>query len=221
MAEEKTASAKLVDSVALTLFATQSQMAAHGKIFVSYRRDDAPGDARSIYERLGRSFGEGNAFMDVDQLLAGQRFDRELDKALAECEVLIAVIGARWMDLLSEYEQHGKRDYVRDEIAAALQRDIIVIPVMMGREANMPPLPLAEELPENIRDLPIGARRTITAPAPSRAPISSDWPRGSGKSPAGSCCRSTTCPRPARSSAALRSTPSRRATPCPAAIGPM
>jgi hypothetical protein len=83
-------------------------MAAHGKIFVSYRRDDAPGDARSIYERLGRSFGEGNVFMDVDQLLAGQRFDRELDKALAERDVLIAVIEARWMDLLSEYAQHGK-----------------------------------------------------------------------------------------------------------------
>jgi len=136
-------------------------MAAHGKIFVSYRRDDAPGDARSIYERLGRSFGEGNVFMDVDQLLAGQRFDRELDKALAECDVLIAVIGARWMDLMSEHARHGKRDYVRDEIAAALQRDIIVIPVMMGREANMPPLPVAEDLPENIRDLVLYQKHNI------------------------------------------------------------
>ena len=136
-------------------------MGAHGKIFVSYRRDDAPGDARSIYERLGRSFGEANVFMDVDQLLAGQRFDRELDKALAECDVLIAVIGSRWMDLLSEHAQHSKRDYVRDEIAAALQRDIIVIPVMMGREANMPPLPVAEELPENIRDLVLYQKHNI------------------------------------------------------------
>jgi len=136
-------------------------MAAHGKIFVSYRREDAPGDARSIYDRLGRSFGEANVFMDVDRLLAGQRFDRELDKALAQCDVLIAVIGSRWMDLLSEYARHGKRDYVRDEIAAALQRDIIVIPVMMGREANMPPLPLAEDLPENIRDLVLYQKHNI------------------------------------------------------------
>jgi len=136
-------------------------MAAQGKIFVSYRRDDAPGDARGIYERLGRSFGDGKVFMDVDQLLAGQRFDRELDKALAECDVLIAVIGSRWMDLLSECTQHGKRDYVRDEIAAALQRDIIVIPVMMGREANMPPLPRAQDLPENIRDLVLYQKHNI------------------------------------------------------------
>jgi hypothetical protein len=136
-------------------------MAAQGKIFVSYRRDDAPGDARGIYERLGRSFGEGKVFMDVDQLLAGQRFDRELDKALAECDVLIAVIGSRWMDLLSECAQHGKRDYVRDEIAAALQREIIVIPVMMGREANMPALPRAQDLPDNIRDLVLYQKHNI------------------------------------------------------------
>jgi len=136
-------------------------LGAHGKIFVSYRREDAPGDARSIYDRLGRSFGEGNVFMDVDQLLAGQRFDRELNKALAKCDVLIAVIGSRWMDLLSEHARHGKRDYVRDEIAAALQRDVIVIPVMMGREANMPPLPEAEDLPENIRDLVLYQKHNI------------------------------------------------------------
>jgi len=136
-------------------------LGAHGKIFISYRREDAPGDARGICDRLGRSFGVGNVFMDVDRLLAGQRFDRELDKALAQCDVLIAVIGARWMELLSDYAQQNKRDYVRDEIAAALQRDIIVITVMIGREANMPPLPLAQNLPENIRDLVLYQKHNI------------------------------------------------------------
>jgi TIR domain/Sel1 repeat len=136
-------------------------LGAHGKIFISYRREDAPGDARGICDRLRRSFGEANVFMDVDQLLAGQRFDRELDKALAKSDVLIAVIGSRWMDLLSEYAQRGTRDYVRDEISAALMRDIIVIPVMMGREANMPPLPAAKDLPENIRDLVLYQKHNI------------------------------------------------------------
>jgi hypothetical protein len=136
-------------------------MAAHGKIFISYRREDAPGDTRSIYERLCRTFGKRNIFMDVDHLLAGQRFDRELDKALAECDVLIAVIGTRWMDLLSDYERRSKRDYVHDEITAALNRDIIVIPVMMGREDDMPALPLADELPEPIRDLVLHQKHNI------------------------------------------------------------
>jgi TPR repeat protein len=136
-------------------------LGAHGKIFISYRREDAPGDARGICDRLSRSFGAANVFMDVDRLLAGQRFDRGLDKALAKCDVLIAVIGSRWMELLSDYAQQDKRDYVRDEIAAALQRDIIVIPVMIGREANMPPLPLAQNLPENIRDLVLYQKHNI------------------------------------------------------------
>ena len=39
-----------------------------------------------------------NVFMDVDNLFAGQRFDQELDKALTQCEVLVAVIGRNWMD---------------------------------------------------------------------------------------------------------------------------
>jgi hypothetical protein len=136
-------------------------LGAQGKIFISYRREDAPGDARGICDRLGRSFGEANVFMDVDRLLAGQRFDRELDNALSKCDVLVAVIGARWMELLANYAQSGKRDYVRDEIAAALKRDVIVIPVMIGREANIPPLPLAESLPENIRELVLYQKQNI------------------------------------------------------------
>jgi hypothetical protein len=46
-----------------------------GRIFISYRRDDAPGDARGICDSLSRKFGKSNVFMDVDNLLAGQRFD--------------------------------------------------------------------------------------------------------------------------------------------------
>jgi TPR repeat protein len=128
-------------------------LAARGKIFVSYRRDDAAADARGIFERLGRAFGASNVFMDVDRLMPGQRFERELDLALGKCDVLVAVIGARWMALLQEYAAQGRRDYVQEEIAAALQRDIVVVPVLVGREASMPALPPQQELPENMRDL--------------------------------------------------------------------
>jgi len=78
-------------------------LGAHGKIFISYRHEDAPGDARGIRDRVRDAFGAANVFMDVDRILAGQRFDLELKKALAKCDVLIAVIGSRWMELLSDY----------------------------------------------------------------------------------------------------------------------
>jgi tetratricopeptide (TPR) repeat protein len=130
-------------------------------VFISYRRSDVPGDARGVYDRLVQKFGRNNVFMDVDRLLAGQRFDRELSKALVQCEVLIAIIGQRWMELLSEHAHGGERDFVRDEIAAALKREIVVIPVLIGRDGNMPPLPFPGDLPEEIRDLVHYQKHTI------------------------------------------------------------
>jgi hypothetical protein len=132
------------------------------KIFISYRRDDVPGDARSIYDGLTRRFGRSRVFMDVDDVLAGQRFDRELERALAQCDVLIAVIGLRWAELLKDKEQSGERDFVHDEIASALERGIVVIPVRVGREERMPPLPRVSDLPRKIRDLVLYQKHDIT-----------------------------------------------------------
>jgi hypothetical protein len=132
-----------------------------GKIFVSYRRDDAPADARGVRDRLSRKFGKAKVFMDVDNLLAGQRFDRELEKALAQCDVLIAIIGLRWVKLLSSHSRSGERDYVHDEIAAALKRGIAVIPTLVGRNGHMPSLPRRDELPEHLRDLALHQKQDI------------------------------------------------------------
>jgi hypothetical protein len=76
-----------------------------------------------------------------------------LAKALDACDVFVAVIGPRWYDLAYARAQAGDYDYVRSEIAAALQRGITIIPVRVGREGNMPRLPRPNELPEDIRGL--------------------------------------------------------------------
>lgn len=120
-----------------------------GKVFVNYRRDDERSTAARIRDRLAQTFGDANVFMDVDNLLAGQRFDRELEKALDQTDVFHAVIGPRSMELLNERQASGDRDYVCQEIAGALQRGIVVIPVLIERT----PLPRADALPEDIRNL--------------------------------------------------------------------
>src|SRR5262249_41632078 len=79
--------------------------------------------------------------------------DEELAKALAACDVFLAVMGARWLDLLKAKVSNGDRDYVREEIAEALRRKIVVIPVRVGREGQLPGLPRVDELPSDIRDL--------------------------------------------------------------------
>ena len=125
-----------------------------GKVFISYRHEDDPSAAARVRDALAASFGKTNIFMDVDSLLAGQRFDEELSKALATCDVLIVIMGLRWMDLLkSKNVMSGARDYVRVEIAQALKRKIVVVPVRVGREGQLPPLPRAKDLPADISDL--------------------------------------------------------------------
>jgi len=132
------------------------------KIFISYRRDDDASAAARVSDGLASRFGKANLFIDVDNLLAGQRFDEELAKALSACDVLIAVIGQRWMDLLKAKISSGERDYVREEIAAALQRRIVVVPARVGREGQLPPLPRAEDLPADIRDLVLYQKQDVT-----------------------------------------------------------
>jgi hypothetical protein len=123
------------------------------KIFISYRRDDDPAAAARVRDGLAVQFGKPSLFMDVDNLLAGQRFDEELAKSLSVSDVLIAILGQRWMEVLKAKSASGERDYVREEIGEALKRRIVVIPVRVGRDGQMPPLPKADDLPPEIRDL--------------------------------------------------------------------
>ncbi len=133
-----------------------------GKIFINYRRDDDPAAAARVRDGLAEKFGKSALFMDVDNLLAGQRFDQELAKALSVCDVLVAVIGTKWMDLMRARAASPERDYVREEIAEALKRKVLVVPVRVGREGKLAPLPGADDLPEDIRDLVLHQKHDVT-----------------------------------------------------------
>jgi formylglycine-generating enzyme required for sulfatase activity len=128
-----------------------------GKVFINYRRDDARDMAARIRDRLAQTFGDTNVFMDVDHLIAGQRFDKELAKALGQTDVFIAVIGSRWLELLAERQRSGVRDYVREEIAWALRRGTVVIPALIERT----PLPQADALPADIRNLVLYQKHAV------------------------------------------------------------
>ena len=129
-----------------------------GRIFINYRRDDARDIAARVRDHLAGVFGGSNVFMDVDNLMAGQRFDKELEKALAETDVFLSVIGPKWMELFEARQASGERDYVREEIAGALKRGITVIPVLIERT----PLPRADALPEYVRELVLHQKHVVT-----------------------------------------------------------
>src|SRR5690349_1509779 len=122
------------------------------RIFISYRRDETAYPAGWLYDRLIQHFGEGSVFKDVDSIEFGDDFDATITKAVAACDVLLALIGERWVTLTDE---HGYRrldqpdDFVRREIEAALTREVRVIPVLVDRAR----MPQANELPPSLAPL--------------------------------------------------------------------
>lgn len=116
-------------------------------IFVSYRRDDTAGHAGRLYDLLRAHFGADQVFMDVDAILPGQDFARVLSESVASCDALLAIIGRTWLTIRNDAGTRrldDPTDYVRLEIAAALERGIPVVPVLMQgaampREVDLPP----------------------------------------------------------------------------------
>lgn len=110
-------------------------------VFINYRRDDAKSEAGRLFDWLSRYFGKDQVFMDVSgSIEPGLEFDTVIEKAVSSCDALLVVIGKEW---LTAEDAKGKRrlddpnDFVHMEIAAALRRDIRVIPVLV-QGADMP-----------------------------------------------------------------------------------
>ena len=121
-------------------------------IFISYRRDDAEGQAGRLFDDLTQHFGDDSVFMDVAAIEPGRDFRRAIDEQVASCGVLLAIIGKNW---LTAKDESGARrlddpmDFVRLETASALKRDIPVVPVLVHGAS----MPRAEELPEDLKEL--------------------------------------------------------------------
>ena len=119
----------------------------NGQIFISYRREDASYPAGRLYDNLHSRFPQNEIFMDVDSIKPGIDFVQTIEERVGACDVLVAVIGKRW---LSAADEEGRRrldnpdDFVRVEVCTALKRGVRVIPVLV-EGALMPP---ASQLPE-------------------------------------------------------------------------
>ncbi len=163
------------------------------RIVISYRREDTAGHAGRLHDHLRQEFGSEEVFLDIDGSIApGDDFVEALERVLAQCETLVAVIGHQW---LGARDRGDRRDYVQMEIAAALERKIRVVPVLvegaaMPDERDLPPglgaltrrqaLKLSHEgfhadvqrLAQALRARPAAATPAEPrAPAPAPAPV--------------------------------------------------
>ena len=126
------------------------------RIFISYRRDDSMLGAAYLYEQLTARFGKAQVFMDVDDIGYGDDFIDAIDRELAAADVVLVVIGPRWVEML-QARLRGD-DWVRHEVETALRlraasaeagrRVLRVIPVLVGGAA-----PPADKLAPTLRPL--------------------------------------------------------------------
>lgn len=122
------------------------------RIFISYRREDAADAAGRLFDGLSGRFGPDQLFMDVDILRPGDDFVEVIEQAVSSCDVLIAIIGRQWLSITDAQGRHrldNPEDFVRLEVAAALERNIRVIPVLV-QSAGMP---RSDELPAALAKL--------------------------------------------------------------------
>jgi len=116
------------------------------RIFISYRKTDSAAQAQKLYQRLSAHF-KGLVGIDL-AIRPGDDWEKAIETAVGSCDVLIVVIGKRW---LTAADERGHRlpqedDWVRREIETALNRGITVIPFLV----NKAPMPGIKELPKEL-----------------------------------------------------------------------
>ncbi len=122
------------------------------RVFISYRHQDAAGYAGRIHADLVQRLGPENVFIDIISLDPGAKFADAIRRTLSDCDALLVIIGRSWLGVK---DANGRRrleledDFVRMEVAHALDGSVGVIPVLVGGAV----MPARDELPDTLTGL--------------------------------------------------------------------
>jgi formylglycine-generating enzyme required for sulfatase activity len=119
------------------------------KIFVSYRRMDSEERAQRIADWLVNKYGFDNVFIDVDRIGGGADFIKAIEDSLDQTDVLLVIIGKKWVDELTRRSTLPDVDFVRLEVRTGLEKIPLVIPVLTDKSIEIRP----NQLPDDIRTL--------------------------------------------------------------------
>ncbi|MEC5398436.1 toll/interleukin-1 receptor domain-containing protein [Uliginosibacterium sp. H1] len=119
-----------------------------GKIFINYRREDARWPAARLAEALAFAIGDDRVAPDLSPGVGHTALHRHL----ADCAVMLVLIGPRWLAGRNGYglrRVDDPHDPVRQEILAGLMHRLHVIPVLLDGT----PMPSRFELPVPLKPL--------------------------------------------------------------------
>ena len=91
-------------------------------VFINYRGEDTSSYGVLLYRELARQFGDDLVFLDSVSIEAGADFADEILGRVRSTQVLLAVVGPRW---LTAADPSGRRriddpdDWIRRELAHA------------------------------------------------------------------------------------------------------
>ena len=128
---------------------------AANSIFINYRHADSGYAVGRIHRCLADAFGPEAVFCDFDSIPEGANFPDSIRTVLADCRVVLMVIGKDWLRILRERDPPGGGagpDWVREELEIACRRReteadgrLLVYPLLLGAE-----MPLATDLPPSL-----------------------------------------------------------------------
>lgn len=117
------------------------------RIFINYRRDEAGGYARLLWQVLSERFDAECVFLDIVNLQPGVDWLKEIRTHGAASGALVAVIGTQWSRMTRARNLNPAPDHVVSEIEAAFRLGIPVIPAMVNNAA------MPDDPPKAIRAL--------------------------------------------------------------------
>jgi len=98
------------------------------RVFISYRRNDAPHAAGRIADHLMTRFGNQSVFRDVDAIEVGVDYKHRLLNAIPSCNVVLTVIGPTCASLRDRL--CDEKDVLRQELECAFALRIPVVPIL-------------------------------------------------------------------------------------------
>ncbi|GAB1515514.1 toll/interleukin-1 receptor domain-containing protein [Actinophytocola sp. KF-1] len=121
------------------------------KVFVNYRTKDEAATAQLVRRHLSERIGDENVFLDTKSIEPGALFDDVLLKNVWRSDVMVSIIGVRWLDFPGKNGRaiDDPADWIHRELHEALNHQVRIVPLLIG-EARFPK---EHELPERLAGL--------------------------------------------------------------------
>ncbi len=109
-------------------------------LFISYRRSETQSTALGLARALWDRFGKGCVFIDSRSLPPDEPWQLVIREHLDRATVVFCVIGHGWLDARDEAGRlrlHQAEDWVRREVATALESEAKVMPIYVDGAASL------------------------------------------------------------------------------------